>query len=356
MSPAPEAKSAWLYSRPVDLAVILVPLLVCAATFATERLRGLGAAGNERGVATFITQMVLGNSTHVILTFLALGVRRDLLSPTPGQKGILLGGSAATFAGSFVLLYLTSLVYSRWVELGFTITYIFAQHHRLSQTKGVWALYSLRAKQAPDALERKVQSISVPLGLVLLVARILLVPREQVGSFAVLTPIPGEPAPLPFAAVYVLMAPAAVLSVVGIHALFRAKASTPKKIYVIANFAIVLLMIYQPIYGALITGGVHGLEYFLITSRLLRSREGDRFRVGRAGSWALILAAIAPLVLLATLAGAFSAPEITQLKSVRIGYVILNSITMAHYFGDAFMFRLRIPEVRRVVLRRLGFA
>ena len=34
----------------------------------------------------------------------------------------------------------------------------------------------------------------------------------------------------------------------------------------------------------------------------------------------------------------------------------LNSIVMAHYFADAFIYRFRIPEVRRVALMRLGFA
>jgi hypothetical protein len=29
---------------------------------------------------------------------------------------------------------------------------------------------------------------------------------------------------------------------------------------------------------------------------------------------------------------------------------------MAHYFADAFIYRFRIPEVRRVALTRLGFS
>ena len=33
----------------------------------------------------------------------------------------------------------------------------------------------------------------------------------------------------------------------------------------------------------------------------------------------------------------------------------LNGVVMAHYFADAFIYRFRIPEVRTVALRRLGF-
>jgi hypothetical protein len=34
----------------------------------------------------------------------------------------------------------------------------------------------------------------------------------------------------------------------------------------------------------------------------------------------------------------------------------LNGVVLAHYFADAFIYRFKIPEVRKVALRRLGFA
>ena len=31
-------------------------------------------------------------------------------------------------------------------------------------------------------------------------------------------------------------------------------------------------------------------------------------------------------------------------------------VVLAHYFSDAFIYRFRIPSIRKVMLRRLGFA
>lgn len=352
-APAQVATSGWLFSRRADLAVIALPFALALVMFSLERARG-GGRTIERDYAVFLSQFLLGNTTHVILTFLAFGVRRDLLSPVPGQKGILVFGSTAAFVASFALFWATSVAFPAWVDFGITIGFVFAQHHRLSQIKGVWALYSLRAKQPPSPGERRIQNNFVAVGLLMLVSRLLLFPRSPGVSSAQLSPIPGVAAPLPFTGVYVLLA---VFAVFGVHALrqvSRAGASVPKRLYLTAHVAALALTLYEPIWGLVVTSGIHGLEYYFLTAQMLETRDGDTRRISRPLAWGLMALSMAPLLVVGSLAAPF-AGHVAQLASVRIALVALNSIVMAHYFADAFLYRLRLPEVRKVVLRRLGF-
>ena len=89
-------------------------------------------------------------------------------------------------------------------------------------------------------------------------------------------------------------------------------------------------------------------------AQMLETRDGDTRRISRPLAWGLMALSMAPLLVVGSLAAPF-AGHVAQLASVRIALVALNSIVMAHYFADAFLYRLRLPEVRKVVLRRLGF-
>ena len=42
--------------------------------------------------------------------------------------------------------------------------------------------------------------------------------------------------------------------------------------------------------------------------------------------------------------------KIIALKKAR------NAVVLAHYFADAFLYRFRIPEIRKVMLARMGMA
>jgi hypothetical protein len=345
----------WLYSPAVDVSMLMVPLMVALGAYGIEMANGGGARLIERDYAMFIAQFVLGNTTHTILTFLLIGLRRDLLSPVPGQKNILVFGSLATFVASFALFWVTTVTFPKWIDFGITIGFIFAQHHRLSQVKGLWALYSLRSKQPPAPLERKIQSTFVPLGLLMLVARLLCFPRASHTSFATLVPIPGIPAPLDFTGVYLLVAGYLVFAAVGLYALSRAGASLPKRLYIATHFGVVAFTLYSPIWGSVITSGIHGLEYYLLSARMLAPREGEGLRLSRIGVWGVMLTAMAPAIVVGVLNSPLSRYISFQWGPLLTATLVVNSIVMAHYFADAFLYRLRIPEVRKVVLGRMRF-
>jgi hypothetical protein len=348
--------AGWLYRPSIDLTILGLPILVAIGAIGIEASHGLSQQRIiERTYALFLAQYVLGNTTHVILTFLLFGLRRDLLSPVKGQKEIIVFGSLATFGASFALFWLTSVTFPMWVDFGVTIGFIFSQHHRLSQVKGIWALYSLRAKQPPAPLERKIQQSFVPLGLLLLTARLLMFPRASTTTFAVLVPIPGEPPPFPFWAVYVLLAGYAVYAAIGAVSLFRAGASRAKKIYVITQLVMTGVAIYSPIWGNIIMSGVHGLEYYFLSARMLKPRDGEGLRLSRAGIWGVMLLAMSPAIVVGVMNTPIVHALIVEPWPLVAATMVLNSIVMAHYFADAFLYRLRIPEVRKVVLGRLGF-
>jgi hypothetical protein len=112
-------------------------------------------------------------------------------------------------------------------------------------------------------------------------------------------------------------------------------------------------------WGGIASAGMHGLEYLFITRKMLEPLEKDRGRwLGRAMVWPSLLFTLAPVVVL----GLFRAPVIGALGLEAYGrwastaFLVYGAITMAHYFTDAWIYRLRIPEVRKVALARLGFA
>jgi hypothetical protein len=352
---APRRPAGWLYSLPIDVAVLAVPVLAAVVAYAVQLSHGGGGRVVERMYATFVAQFVLGNTTHVILTFLLIALRRDLLAPVPGQKNILVFGSAGAFVVSLALFWATAITFPRWIDFGLTIGFIFAQHHRLSQVKGLWALYSLRAKLPPAPFERKIQNVFVPVGLLLLVMRLLCFPRESFGSFATMVPIPGVPAPLPFEGVYAIVAAYAIFAVVGIVALVRANASMAKILYVGTHLALITFTLYTPLWGAVVTSGVHGLEYYLLSARMLAPLEGEGLRLSRGGVWAVMFAAMAPAIVVGTLNMPFTSALAIDPQTLLVATLVLNAVVMAHYFADAFLYRLRMPGVRKVVLARMRF-
>jgi hypothetical protein len=114
---------------------------------------------------------------------------------------------------------------------------------------------------------------------------------------------------------------------------------------------------------------MHGLEYYMITARMMEPREGDPpARLGRVWIWPLMILSMLPLLTLGVihgliLDGAGRGTLGTSDPSGGSSHLILRVLTslslgvvLAHYFSDAFIYRFRIPSIRKVMLRRLGFA
>src|SRR5581483_7508776 len=119
-----------------------MPALVTLVAF------GIGGDG-PRLYAGWIAQFALGNSTHVILTFLLLGMRRDMLRATPGQAMTVIAGSTATFVASFAFFWWSHRAMPMFEDFATAVVLVFATHHTLSQAKGIWSLYTLRSKAPP---------------------------------------------------------------------------------------------------------------------------------------------------------------------------------------------------------------
>ena len=73
---------------------------------ASGTLSAASADGAQR-LAAWTAQNLLGNATHVVLTFLLFAVHRDVLTAAPGQPRQVLAGALAMLAvgtGLFLLL------------------------------------------------------------------------------------------------------------------------------------------------------------------------------------------------------------------------------------------------------------
>ena len=75
----------WLFSRRADLAMTLVPALMTAVAFAVALALGQDIRGSARALHWVATAYLFGNTSHVLLTFLLLGARRDMLHATDRQ-------------------------------------------------------------------------------------------------------------------------------------------------------------------------------------------------------------------------------------------------------------------------------
>ena len=355
--------AAWLFSRRADLTILGLPALATVIAAAVGLTRGGDALG-ERAYAGWISQFVLGNSTHVILTFLLLAARRDVLHATRGQARTVVLGSSATFVTTFAMFWLTGRTFPFWVEFGNAVALIFATQHTVSQVKGLWSLHNLRGKAVglppPGARERQAQQTLVPLALLLVMIRMLFVPKSPSAMFPLLQAVPNLEAMLPFEVTYALVTvwlAFAAFTMVAI-APRGARLSGPKLLYVGTHLAGVALTVAVPVWGAIFTSGVHGLEYYVLTARMLEPRATEpEARLSRALVAPAMLAVMLPIFVI----GIGNAPFTGALGLLVYAWlfgplrIAANAVVMAHYFADAFLYRFRIPEVRRVALARLGF-
>jgi hypothetical protein len=357
-------RPGWLFSRRGDLTIVLAPALMTAIAAVMAHANGHGSADYERSYATWLSQFVLGNSTHVILTFLLLFVRRDVLDAAPGQRRSVLGATSATFVLSFAALWLTQRLAPNWSDFALTIAFILATHHTLSQVRGLWSLYNLRGKEngvaPPEAREQQAQRLFVPLGLLLIMVRTVLVAKTETASFPFLQAVPTLEAVLPFGVTWGLVAVWLVYGATLLRAVVPGARRSPAKVfYLCVHLVGVTLTLLWPGWGGTFTSGVHGLEYYWLCARMLRpSDEAESKRLGSWLVWPALAAAMVPLFVVGVVNAPFTyalgvSPGAPAFFMARMA---LNAVVLAHYAADAFVYRFRIPSVRKVALTRLGFS
>jgi hypothetical protein len=360
----------WLFSSRKDGLLVLVPLLLTGLAWVLSTLMG-PVSGTVNRMAIWTAQYILGNGTHVVLTFLLFAVHRDVLTAEPRQPRLVLLGSLGMLALGglmFSLYYVDARGYSIVVGVLFNV---FGLHHTFSQCKGFWSLHQLRGHQAglsaPLPLERRLQQVFVPLMLTLVLVRFFFVAEtDRPGDTPYLDIHQGTPLPHGFLAVLLALWLGYFLL------LFRAvlrsgTASGPKVLYLFTVALGTGLSLMAPSWGNVLLPALHGLEYYLLTARMLEPREGDSpSRLKPAFIWPVMVLSMLPLVALGVVHLVLSGPvtgtvsaAATDLKShlVLRGLTTLSlSVVAAHYFADALIYRFRIPSIRHVMLRRLGFA
>ncbi|MFP2926908.1 hypothetical protein ACLESO_17255 [Pyxidicoccus sp. 3LG] len=363
----------WLFSPRLDLSLLLMPVLVTLGCLWLAGLTGEDSYGYSREIGRWTSQYLFFNGTHVILTFLLVGARRELLHTTPTQSRLLVGGSAAVFALVLGLLWYTSEHAPLAALVLAGATHVLAIHHTLSQVKGLWALHGLRARAAGapglSEAERRLQRTFVPLALVLMLVRSLAMPAAALQGAGPLVNVgQTEGGSLPISLSWVLLAvwggfvARLVLALRG-----PGGWSGPRCLYLLGHSAVVAVYLVWPLWGGILSAGIHGLEYFFLTGRMLEptaKEPGSRLRGGAV--WAAMLAVMLPIILVGVAqspfvplvdtatAGAATRLLLRQEALWTYGVMVTNAIVLAHYFADAFLYRFRIPKVREVSLARLG--
>lgn len=354
--PLPVARSLqwrerWLWSPRIDLAIIGLPFAValiawvaCCFTPDVSRVTAL---------AVWTTQNVLCSATHVALTFLVLGSNPALRKADPLQSRRIAIGSivfAILAVGAFRLFAVDTAAFQCLAAVVFNV---FATHHLLSQSKGLWALRDVRSGAATPRFERNLRELFVPQALVLVLGRL----------FFVAEPISGQPfidvgqgVLLPAVVRAAALSLWIVFSVAVLASASRADSpSGPKVAHLAATLAAVSLTLISPRWGAIVLPGIHGLEYLAISSRLVGAGRATRI-VGRR--WAMF-AVMAPLFALGIGVGFLEkvarvswAPTLAN-PLWRAAALAGLALTFTHYLADAMLFRFRIPEIRSVLLRQL---
>lgn len=347
------SKHGWLYGPISDLLILVGPWLFLLAVF------GFSA---EAALAVWLGQFVFGNTTHVILTFVMLGTRRDVLHATPKQPRLVIVGSTITFIVTFALLASVSAMFPNWTGFPFALVMLFGMHHRLAQARGIWSLYNLRSKKLgmppPAARERSFQQHWTSVGLILVAISWLFVPSAPWKSFAMIQAIPLMEAPLPYEAAYALVAVWLLFVGAVLTTLIRNGSRLAKLLHVGTHGAAVTLAILFPVWGSVVWGTIHGLEYYFLCARMMTPRRGDADKgIPKSWVWPVVLLSMLPIFVV----GVFNAPFTALMFSETSAFPVyalhaVNALVVAHYFADAFIYRFRIPGVRRVALHRLGFS
>ncbi|RYZ40332.1 MAG: hypothetical protein EOO71_16435 [Myxococcaceae bacterium] len=360
----------WLFSPGADLAILAIPLALALCAAAASTLLAPASVDGAHRLMAWTAQNILGNATHVALTFLLFGVHRDVLTAAPRQPLNILAGTLAMLAvgaGFFFTFYADRAIHTFAVAVIFNV---FGMHHSLSQHRGLWSLHGLRGGQEglspPSALERKLQQLYVPLLLSILLVRTFFVAESAAPDATAYLDV-GQGRVLPWQMLPVLIALWLGYFLLLFRSVLRAgTASGPKVLYLLGMATATGLALVAPEWGYVMLPGMHGLEYYMISARLLEPREGDPPRLRRAFIWPAMLLCMLPLAALGAVHGFLVDGPVKGSLSIGIGalsHPLLRGLTclsfavvLAHYYADAFIFRFRIPSIRQVMLRRLGLS
>jgi hypothetical protein len=362
-------RGLWLFSSRADAVFLGLPLLLTLVAATVSLVAAGGTADQSHRLAMWTAQNLLGSGTHVILSFLLMAVHRDVLTADPKQPRALLAGSGAalvgTAAGFFFLYYADRLAYAYTAAILFGV---FGMHHMLAQHKGFWSLHGLRASQAGlpaiSARERQLMQVYVPLMVTLTLTRLLFIPDSAEAGATPYLDV-GQGALLPHGTLALLITVWLGYFVLLFRTVLRTgQLSGPKLMYLGAVAIVTGLLLVAPPWGNVMLLAMHGLEYFMITARMLEPRPGDApSRFGRAWIWPLMVLSMLPLLALGVMDGFIlgtvygeKAPASLAMNPVLRASITLGlGVVLAHYVADAFIYRFRIPGIRKVMLRRLGF-
>jgi hypothetical protein len=134
--------------------------------------------------------------------------------------------------------------------------------------------------------------------------------------------------------------------------------SGAKLLYLGVVGAGVALTIVSPIWGTVLFAGMHGLEYYFLSARMMEQREGDTKQVSNSWIWPLMIASMLPFTLMGVVTllreegNALEAFAQTWVWAVLV--TISTATVLAHYWADALIYRFRLPAVRKVMLNRIG--
>ena len=359
-------RGLWLFSPRADAALLTLPLLLTAGAAGLAAWAGFQNTDEVNRLAVWTAQNLFGNSTHVVLTYLLFAVHRDVPTAAPGQSRALLAGTLGMLAVGLTFLgayYVDKTAQAYVVSVVFNI---FGLHHSLAQHKGFWALHTLRGHQAGLGAgaprERSLQQVYVPLLLGLLLVRLYFVPDSDAPDATPYLSV-GQEALLPHGALALILAVWLGYFLLLFRTVLRAgNASGPKVLYLFAVATATGLTLVHPLWGNVMLPAMHGLEYYLITARMLEPREGDApSRLARVGIWPVMVLAMLPLLALGIVQGGLiagwspSSLSPTGAVVLRVFASLTLGVVLAHYFSDALIYRFRIPSIRAVMLRRLGF-
>jgi hypothetical protein len=335
-------------------------VLTSAFAFALALHRGETVDGTVHSSLVWAAGYLLGNTSHVLLTFFLLGIRRDVLHATRGQAATVALGSSLVFALAAFLMWATRHDVTLR-QLLIVSASVFAIHHTVSQAKGFWALYSLRGGHAglpaPSARERDLQKLFVPLALLLMAVKWTLVGQTSwERSSPYMNVNPGSPAVLPHALTYVLLGAWLVYAALLLRALLAyERLNAAKLVYLGTQCSVITVELLAPGWGITIGAGIHGLEYHLLTRRMLAPTERERgSRLTAAFCVPAMIVAMSPILLVGALANPWVSSATLGKAAGDWANNLVMACVLAHYYADAFIYRLRIPSVRGVVLGRLG--
>jgi len=362
-------RGLWLFSPRADAVFLGIPLLLTVVGATVSLLAAEGPGAQTHRLAMWTAQNLLGSGTHVVLSFLLMAVHRDVLTADPKQPRALLAGTSAallaTGVGFYFLYYADRLAYGYTAAILFGV---FGMHHMLAQHKGFWSLHGLRGAQAglpaSSPRERRLLQVYVPLMLTLTLTRLLFIPDSAAPGATPFLDV-GQGALLPHGTLAVLITVWLGYFVLLFRTVLRSgQLSGPKMLYLGAVATVTGLLLVAPPWGNVMLLAMHGLEYFMITARMLEPRPGDGpSRFGRAWIWPLMGLSMLPLLalgvvdgfLLRTVYGETGPASLAANPVLRASITLGLGVVLAHYVADAFIYRFRIPGIRKVMLRRLGF-